>query len=90
MINIDEARKLVQALDKDLAKLQSGSADVETLKREVDALKQVLESPEPGHGWVRDALESIQSAIEEGAETAKVDAIIASRYVTAIGKMLGL
>ena len=90
MVDIDEARKLVHALEKDLAKLQGGSADIQTLKNEVDALKVALESPEPGHGWVTEALESVQTLIEEAAETAKVDAIIASRYVTAIGKMLGL
>ena len=90
MVDIDEARKLVHALEGDLAKLKGGTADIRTLQSEVQALKKALESPEPGHGWLRDALESLHKAIEEGAETAKVDAIIASRYVTAIGKMLGL
>ena len=90
MIDIDEARKLVHALEKDLSKAQGGSVDIQTLRDEVKALKGVLEAPDPGHDWIRDALHSIHTAIEEGAETAKVDAIIASRYVTAIGKMLGL
>jgi len=90
MIDIDEARKLVHALDQDLSRVQSGSTDLQTLRNEVDALKGVLETPEPGHGWVRDALHSIHTIIDEGAATAKIDAIIASRYVTAIGKMLGL
>lgn len=90
MIDIDEARKLVHALEKDLAGGQSGSVNIQTLRDEVNALKVVLETPDPGHDWVRDALHSIHTAIEEAAETAKVDAIIASRYVAAIGRMLGL
>jgi hypothetical protein len=90
MIDIDEAKKLVHALEADLAKVQSGSAQFQTLKDEVAALKSVLESPDPGHGWVRDALHSIHTAIDQGADVARVDAIIAARYVAAIGKMLGL
>ena len=90
MINIDEARKLIHALEKDLAGLEKGSADIQTLRDEVEALRSLLATPEPGDSWVKDALHSIHKTIDEGAATAKVDAIIASRYVTAIGKMLGL
>lgn len=90
MIDIDAAKKLVHALEEDLSKVQDGSAAFQTLKDEVTALKAVLETPDPGHSWVRDALHSIHTAIDEGTETAKVDAIVAGRYVAAIGKMLGL
>lgn len=90
MIDIDAARKLVHALERDLAKVADGSADIQTLKSEVETLRNVLQSPDPGHGWVRDALQSIHAAIQTATETAKVDAIIAGRYAAAIGKMLGL
>lgn len=90
MIDIDAAKKLVHALEEDLSKVQDGSAAFQTLRDEVTALKAVLETPDPGHGWVRDALHSIHATIEEGADTAKVDAIVAGRYVAAIGRMLGL
>lgn len=90
MIDIDEARKLVHALDQDLSRVQSGSASLQTLRDEVEALKGVLASPEPGHGWVRDALQSIHTIIAEGADTAKIDAIVAGRYIASIGRMLGL
>lgn len=90
MIDIDEARKLVHALEKDLDRVQQGSADIQTLRDEVETLRNVLEAPDPGHSWVRDALESIHSSIAEGVDTAKLDAIVAGRYITAIGKMLGL
>ena len=83
MIDIDEARKLVHALEADLDRFQDGSADLETLRK-------VLQAPDPGHGWVRDALESIHSGIQEGVDTAKLDAIIAGRYIASIGRMLGL
>ena len=90
MIDLDEARKLVHALEKDLDRVQGGSADIQTLRDEVETLRNVLQAPDPGHGWVRDALEGIHSTIQEGVDTAKLDAIIAGRYIAAIGKMLGL
>ena len=83
MIDIEEARKLVHALEADLDRFQDGSADLQTLRK-------VLQAPDPGHGWVRDALESIHSGIQEGVDTAKLDAIIAGRYIASIGRMLGL
>ena len=90
MIDLDEARKLVHALERDLDRVQGGSADIQTLRDEVETLRNVLQAPDPGHGWVRDALEGIHSTIQEGVDTAKLDAIIAGRYIAAIGKMLGL
>jgi hypothetical protein len=90
MIDIEEARKLVHALECDLDKVQGGAADIQTLRDEVESLRKVLQTPEPGHGWVRDALEGLHSSIQEGVDTAKLDAIVAGRYIAAIGKMLGL
>jgi hypothetical protein len=90
MIDIDEARKLVHALDADLDGLSDGSADLQKLRNEVEALRGVLQAPDPGHGWVREALEDIRSSIQHGADTARIDAIVAGRYIAALGKMLGL
>lgn len=90
MIDIEAARKLAQALEEDLGKLPAGSPEVAVLRAEVQRLKDVLAAPEPAHGWVKDALHDIRTLFEAGAETAKVDAIVAGRYVASIGKMLGL
>jgi len=90
MIDIEEAKKLVHALEQDLAGMEGGSGDVQKLRDEVELLRNVLQSPQPEHRWVKDALESIHSVIQDGVDTAKVDAIIAGRYLAAIGKMLGL
>jgi hypothetical protein len=90
MLNLEEVRKLVTALEQDLAKAESGSADVQALKDEVEALRKALHSSEPGHGWVREALERIHARIDAVAETAKTDAAIAGPYIAAIGRILGL
>lgn len=94
MIDIEEARKLVHALEQDLDKAQRGPAgapaDLQPLREEVEALRRVLQEEEPGHDWVREALEKLHGTIGDGLEEARLDAIVAGRYVTAIGKMLGL
>ena len=90
MIDIDEARKLVHALEADLDRFQDGSADLQTLRNEVETLRNVLQAPDPGHGWVKEALADVRTSIQHGADTAKLDAIIAGRYVASLGKMLGL
>lgn len=90
MIDLDEARKLVHALEKDLDRVQGGSADLQTLRKEVESLKAALQGPEPAHGWVREALEDLHGVIQEGLDTAKLDTIVAGRYIAAIGRMLGL
>ena len=90
MFNVEEVRKLVTALEHDLAKAESGSADVQALRAEVEALRRALNSPETGHGWLRDALQSLHSSIDSAAETAKVDAAIVGPYIATIGRILGL
>ena len=90
MFNIEEVRKLVAALEQDLAKAESGSADVQALRAEVEALSKALNRPEPSHGWLRDSLQSLHTSIDAAAETAKVDAAIVGPYIATIGRILGL
>jgi hypothetical protein len=90
MLNLEEVRKLVTALEQDLAKAEGGTADVQALRAEVEALRRALNAPEPGHGWLRDALQSLHASIDAAAETAKVDAAIVAPYIATIGRILGL
>ena len=93
MFNIEEVRKLVAALEQDLSRAESGSADVQALRAEVEALRKALNEPnepEPSHGWLRDALQSLHSSIHSASETAKVDAAIVGPYIATIGRILGL
>ncbi len=90
MLNLEEVKKLVAALEQDLARAESGSPDVQALKDEVEALRKVLNSSDPRHGWVQEGLERIHERIDAAARTAKVDAFIAGPYITEIGRILGL
>jgi cell division septum initiation protein DivIVA len=82
-IDLDEVARLIDALERDLAKVQGKSQDIQRLKDEIDTLKNVLRSPVRRPHWVRDALHDIRdAAVAEGIEV--------SRYVAEIGRILGL
>ncbi len=89
-VDLDAVQKLVDTLEADLSRLREGSGDVQRLRDEVDALKSLLNSPEPPHPPVRDALHGVRSALDREWDSAKTEAFVASRYVAEIGRILGL
>jgi hypothetical protein len=70
-IDLDEVARLVGALERDLAKVRSGSRDMQLLRDEVETLKNVLNSPIRRHHWVREGLLGMQQSIERGLDAAK-------------------
>jgi len=44
-IDLEKVARLIDALERDLAKVQSGSRDVQLLRDELETLKNVLNSP---------------------------------------------
>ena len=89
-IDLDEVARLVEALERDLAKLPGGSQDVQRLRDEVDTLKNVLNSPIRRHHWVRDGLHSVRVGLEEKLDSALAEGLKAGQYVAEIGRILGL
>ena len=85
-LNLHEVERLVTAIEEDLAKVRSGSADAQALREEVDALKQLLDSATPAHEPVHDRLRSLHALLD----TLVDDAIQGARYVAEIGRMLGM
>src|SRR2546430_7347510 len=53
-IDLEKVARLIDALERDLAKVQSGSRDVQLLRDEVETLKNVLNSPIRRPHWVRE------------------------------------
>jgi len=64
-VDLDEVKKLVDALERDLAEVRSGSRDLQTLRDEVETLKNVLQSPIRRHHWVREGLQGLREAFED-------------------------
>ncbi len=87
-IDLDEVAKLVDALERDLAQVRSGSQDVQRLRDEVETLKNVLNSPIRRHHWVSDSLHGIREGFEGAIDAA--GSLKATRYIAEIGRILGL
>ena len=84
------SEQLVAALEQDLAKVQSGSENVQALRDEVETLRNVLNSPVRRHHWVRDGLHSIREVFENALDTAVAEGLKGGRYIAEIGRILGM
>jgi hypothetical protein len=89
-IDFEEVTKLIHALERDLASVRKGSRDVQLLRDEVETLKNVLSSPIRRHHWVREGLQAVREAVENGMETIAADGLKAGQYIAEIGRILGM
>lgn len=89
-IDLHEVETLLEALERDLKQVQSGTRDVQVLRDEVETLKNVLSSPVRRHHWVRDGLHAIHEGFENVVDSAVAEGLRASRYIAEIGRMLGM
>jgi len=89
-IDLDEVARLVEALERDLAKLPGGSQDVQRLRDEVETLKNVLNSPIRRHHWVSDSLHGVRAVLEEALDAAIARGLKTGQYISEIGRILGL
>ena len=89
-IDLAEVAKLIETLEEDLKKVQSGSRDMQILRDEVETLKNVLNSPVRRHHWVRDGLHGIREGFENVVDSAVEEGLTASRYIAEIGRILGM
>ena len=89
-VSLDEVARLVEALEKDLAKVKGDSADVQRVRQEVEALKAVLRGAPHEHHRIQDALHGLRDRIGKVVDEAVFDGIEIGRYVSEIGRMLGL
>lgn len=85
-VDLGQVERMVAALEADLAKVRSGSEDVQALRDEVDSLKRLLDSSSAPHEPVHERLRSIHRLMD----TLVDDAIQGARYVAEIGRMLGM
>ena|SRR5688572_29903465 len=89
-VDLDEVARLVEALEKDLAKVRTDAADVERLRQEVAALKSILHGAPHEHHRIRDALHGLHGRFDKALDTAVYEGLEIGRYVNDIGRMLGL
>ncbi|MBS1217782.1 MAG: hypothetical protein H6R21_915 [Proteobacteria bacterium] len=89
-IDLEQAGLLIDALERDLAKVRGGSQDVQRLRDEVETLRNVLNSPVRRDSWVTDSLHAIRVQLDETVDEAVYEGMTISRYIAEIGRMLGL
>ena len=89
-IDLEEVARLVEALERDLAKLPSGSQGVQRLRDEVETLKNVLNSPIRRHHWVSEGLHGVRAVLEEAIDAAIAKGIKTGQYLSDIGRILGM
>lgn len=89
-IDLEKAAQLIDALERDLAKVRGGSADVQRLRDEVETLRNVLNSPVPRNHWVSDSLQEIRGLLDETVDEAVYEGMTVSRYAAEAARILGL
>ncbi len=89
-IDLAEAGRLIDALERDLAKVRGGSQDVQRLRDEVETLRNVLNSPVRRDSWVTDSLHAIRVQLDETVDEAVYEGMTISRYAAEVARILGL
>lgn len=89
-VDLEQVGRLIEALEEDLQRIQSGSRDIQRLRDEVETLKNVLNSPVRRHHWVRDGLHGIREVIEGALDKAKTEGFKGTQYISEIGRILGM
>ena len=89
-IDLDEVTKLVEALERDLAQVRSGSQDVQRLRDEVETLRNVLDSPIRRHHWVSEGLHGVRTVLEGAIDAAVAKGLKTGQYLSDIGRILGM
>jgi hypothetical protein len=89
-VNLDDVTRLVEQLERDLAKVRAGGASVDTLRCEVEQLRSALSAPEPSHGELNQGLHGVRDRLAALSDELFGDALKGSDYIARIGRILGL
>ena len=84
------ARLLIGEISEHLAALPADDKKYAELRAEVDALKAMLERADAQPAAVQDSMRSVHGLFDRAAEELRADGIRAGRFLSEIGRMLGL
>lgn len=87
-VDVDEAARLVDALERDLAQLERGGGDLEPLRADVEQLRAALAAT--AHDDVHGGLAGLREKLHAATDELLTDAIKTGDYVARIGRLLGL
>ena len=89
-IDIDQARRLLDALEQDLRRTDADPQRVETLLAEVTELRAVLEASEHADEAVHSGLHGMRDRLHQVSDELIGDAFQVGRYLAELGRILGL
>jgi hypothetical protein len=89
-VNLDEVAHLVEQLERDLSRVRAGGADVDTLRAEVEQLRQALAAGDGEPGDVHQGLHGVRERLAAASDELVTDAFKGGDYLARIGRMLGL
>jgi hypothetical protein len=89
-IDIDEARRLVDALERDLQGVGDNAPDLEVLRAEISQLRRVLHTDDSTPEDLHTGLHGMRDRLHDFPDELKGDAFRAGRYLAELGRILGL
>ena len=89
-IDVDEARRLLDALERDVSSLDGGVVDLDVLRAEIRELRQVLHADTSTPEDLHSGLHGVRDRLHDFPEELKGDAFQAGRYLAELGRILGL
>lgn len=88
-VDLEETARLIDALERDLARLKSGQGDIDHLRSDVEQLRNALASGQP-HEEVHGGLAGLREKLHAATDELLNDAIRTGDYIARIGRLLGM
>ena len=89
-VDIVEARRLLDSLERDVEGLDGQAPDLDVLRAEIRALRQVLHTDSSTPEEMHTGLHDMRERLHDFPEELKGEAFQAGRYLAEIGRILGL
>jgi hypothetical protein len=89
-IDIEEARRLLDALERDVHGMDGNAPDLDVLRAEIVQLRQVLHADSSTDEEMQVGLHGVRDRLHDFPEELKGDAFQAGRYLAELGRILGL
>jgi len=88
-VDLKETARLIDALERDLARLKDGQGDLDHLRADVEQLRAALASAQP-HDEVHGGLTGLREKLHAASDELVTDAIKTGDYIARIGRLLGM
>lgn len=88
-VDLEETTRLIDALERDLARLKTGQGGLDHLRADVEQLRAALASAQP-HDELPGGLAGLREKLHAASDELLADAIKTGDYIARIGRLLGM